>query len=84
MQSILTSVYNQTGENLEDLIARGYAESIENNDRNTRLQYEKMFLGKVVGDRINVEHSDDQQQMEFKQAAFAQAIAQITGISTKD
>ena len=84
VQSILTSVYNQTGENLEDLIARGYAESIENNDRNTRLQYEKMFLGKVVGDRINVEHSDDQQQMEFKQAAFAQAIAQITGIPKKD
>jgi hypothetical protein len=77
-------VYNETGEQLEDLIARGYAESIENNDRNTRLQYEKMFLGKVVGDRINVEHSDDQQQLEFKQTAFAEAIRQIAGINNKD
>jgi hypothetical protein len=84
VQSILTSVYNQTGENLEDLIARGYAESIENNDRNTRLQYEKMFLSKVVGDKINVEHSDDQQQLELKTAAFAQAIAQITGITANN
>jgi hypothetical protein len=84
IQSILTSVYNQTGENLEDLIAQGYAESIENNDSNTRLQYEKMFLGKVVGDRINVEHSDDQQQLEFKKTAFAEAIRQITGIPVKD
>ena len=84
IQSILTSVYNQTGENLEDLIAQGYAESIENNDRNTRLQYEKMFLGKVVGDRVNVEHSDDQQQLEYKQAAFVAAIGQLAGISVKD
>lgn len=84
IQSILTSVYDHTGENLEDLIAQGYAESIENNDRTTRLQYEKMFLGKVVGDRINVEHSDDQQQMEYKQAAFVAAMGQLAGISAQD
>ncbi len=84
VQSILESVYNQTGEHLEDLIAQGYADSIEHNDRNTRLQYEKMFLGKVVGDRVNVEHSDNQDQLEFKKNAFAEAIRQIAGIKATD
>jgi hypothetical protein len=82
IQSILTSVYSHTGENLEDLIAQGYAESIENNDRNTRLQYEKMFLGKVVGDRVSVEHSEDPQQLEHKQAAFREALAKLNEIAS--
>jgi hypothetical protein len=49
--TILESVEKYAGEKFEDLLAQGYVESIQQRDKATRLQYEKMFLGKVVADK---------------------------------
>lgn len=49
--TILQSVEKYTGEKFEDLLAQGYHESIVAKDKQTRLQYEKMFLSKVVADK---------------------------------
>lgn len=62
-QSILNAVFEKTGERFENLLAQGYHESIQNNDKVTRLTYEKLFLSKVVSDRVDVslnEVSDEQ------------------------
>jgi hypothetical protein len=53
----LASIESHTGEPLEDLLAQGYYESIVNRDKQTRLQYEKMFLSKVVADKVEVDHT---------------------------
>lgn len=51
--SILRAIELKTGDTFENLLAQGYLESIENRDRQTRMQYEKLFLSKVVSDRID-------------------------------
>lgn len=52
--SILESIEKYTGENLGDLLAQGYREAIETNDKPTRLKYETLFLSKCVADRIDI------------------------------
>lgn len=55
--TILASVERYAGQRFEDLLAQGYVDSIQADDKPTRLQYEKMFLNKVVADRSQVEHT---------------------------
>jgi hypothetical protein len=78
-QSLLASRESHTGEPLEDLLAQGYYESIVNRDKQTRLQYEKMFLSKVVADRVNMEITENSDLIEAKKQAFDEAIAKLTG-----
>ena len=54
-QSILEAVKKETGKNFETLLAKGYHDSILHNDKQTRLQYEKMFLSKVVADKSEID-----------------------------
>jgi len=53
--TILEAVKNQTGQNFEQLLAQGYHSAIINDDKPTRLQYEKMFLSKVVADKQEID-----------------------------
>lgn len=53
--AILQAIEVKAGETFEDLLAEGYLTSIQNNDKATRLQYEKLFLSKVVADRADVD-----------------------------
>jgi hypothetical protein len=55
--SILDSVEKYAGEKFEDLLAQGYVDSIKQRDKSTRLQYEKMFLSKVVADKQEIDHT---------------------------
>jgi len=82
-QSLLAAIEQTTGDSLENLLAQGYHDSIIGSDKQTRLQYEKMFLGKVVADKVSMDINENQDNIEAKQAAFAEAIAQIAGIAKK-
>lgn len=53
--TILESVEKYCGQKFEDLLAQGYFDSIQNNDKPTRIQYEKMFLNKVVADKAEMD-----------------------------
>ena len=77
--TILTSVEHYTGERFEDLLAQGYAEAIDNRDTMVRLAYEKMFLSKVVADKIEMDISESEASMAAKQAAFQAALLRIAG-----
>ena len=77
-QTLLASIESHTGEPLEDLLAQGYYESIINRDKQTRLQYEKMFLSKVVADRVSMDITEHTDILEAKKAAFADAVAKLT------
>ena len=82
-QSLLAAIENTAGDSLENLLAQGYYDSIVSSDKQTRLQYKKMFLGKVVADKVSMDITENQHNIEAKQAAFAEAIAQIAGIAKK-
>ena len=53
-KSILESIEKETGHAFVELLAQGYHRSILEEDKNTRLQYEKMFLSKVIADKVDV------------------------------
>jgi hypothetical protein len=82
-QSLLAAIESAAGDSLENLLAQGYYDSIVSSDKQTRLQYEKMFLGKVVAEKVSMDVSENHLSIEAKQAAFAEAIAQIAGIVKK-
>lgn len=46
------AIRKHTGEDFEELLAEGYNESIENNDIQTRLVYERLFLSKLMTDVV--------------------------------
>lgn len=62
--TILQSVEKYCGEKFEDLLAQGYFDSIKNEDKVTRLQYEKMFLNKVVADKSEVDLTSKGEQLQ--------------------
>ena len=83
-QQILASIMNETGLEFGTLLAQGYAESIQSNDRSTRLKYEQMILHKVVADRQEVEITDSQDAVAARQAAFAEALAALAGVKNEN
>jgi hypothetical protein len=75
--TLLVAIENTTGAPLEEHLAQGYSDSIQNNDKSTRLQYEKMFLSKVVADKISMDITESEDVIEAKKIAFQEVIAQI-------
>lgn len=49
-KDILESIHGETGRSFAELLAEGYHDCIREGDRVNRIQYEKMFLSKVVAD----------------------------------
>jgi len=76
--TILESIEKYSGEKFEDLLAQGYIDSITNDDRQMRIQYEKMFLGKVVADKVSLDITDNQDIIDARKQAFMDAIADLT------
>ena len=74
--SILDAVKKETGQNFETLLAKGYNESILHNDKQTRLQYEKMFLSKVVADKTEIDMTSNGQTL--------QAVFNFPGLELED
>ena len=80
---ILASIEVETGEEFGTLLAQGYAESIQSNDRATRLKYEQMILNKVVAEKVEVDVNESESAVERKQAAFQEVLRKLTGIDDK-
>ena len=62
--TILDAVKKETGKNFEVLLAQGYHDAILANDKPTRLQYEKMFLSKVVADKTEMDITSGGEQLK--------------------
>lgn len=75
--TILASIENTCGQPLEELLAQGYYESIQNNDKHTRIQYEKLFLSKVVADQVSVDVNEGERTLEAKRELFTRAVSDI-------
>lgn len=71
--TILASVERASGEKFEDLLAQGYWDSIQQGDKATRLQYEKMFLNKVVADRSQLDVTSDGERLAAPTIVFSAA-----------
>lgn len=80
-QAIIDSLENYLGHSYSDQLALNYLDALAHHDRNIRASYDRLFLGKIVADKVAVDVNESEDALEAKKAAFAEAIAQITGIS---
>lgn len=65
-------------------LMEGYQDSIVDNDRRSRMVYEKMILDKVATTLIEAEITDSEATIDAKQAAFRSALAAALGTQQKD
>lgn len=79
-QAIIDSLETHLGIPYEDQLALNYLDALQQNDRTLRASYDRLFLGKIVADKVDVTVTESADALATKQAAFAEAIAQITGI----
>ncbi len=65
-------------------LMEGYQDSILDNDRRSRILYEKMILDKVATTLIEAEITDSEATIDAKQAAFRSALAAALGSEQRD
>lgn len=83
-KAILEEAERVLGKPFITSLLEGYQDTIINNDTKHRTVYERMLLDKVASNLFDVEVSDSEDVLAAKQAAFAEAIAQITAIPPRD
>jgi hypothetical protein len=83
-KAILEEAERVLGKPFITSLLEGYQDTIINNDTKHRTVYERMLLDKVASNLFDVEVSDSEDVLAAKQAAFAEAIAQITAIPARD
>jgi hypothetical protein len=81
IETVLRSIDNTCGRPFSELLAEGYYKAIVDDDRRLRFEYERMFLAKVVADRLDVDVTDTADIVQAKQAAFAEAIAHLSQLA---
>ena len=79
--TLIRAIEDHGGRPFEELLAEGYIDSIDQNNRKLRIEYERLFLGKVLSDRVAVDVTESQDIIEAKKTAFATALAKLTGIT---
>lgn len=72
--TLLKAIEDKSGKPFEEHLAEGYNETILNNDKKMRIEYERMILGKVVAEKMAVEVSESEDAIEAKQQAFFEAL----------
>ena len=81
---ILASIETETGLEFGTLLAQGYAEAIQTNDRATRLKYEQMILNKVVAEKVEVDVGESESALERKQLAFRDIMLKLSASDDRD
>lgn len=80
-QDLLEAAEAKLGRPFVESLVEGYVKSIDENNNKLRVIYEKMIIDKVIADRQQVEVTESADAVEAKKAAFAQALAKITGLN---
>ena len=79
--TLIQAIETKNKKPFEELLAEGYYNTILERNNKMRLEYERMFLGKVVSDKVQVDVNDSEDAIAAKQAAFAAALADLTGLN---
>ena len=82
-RTLVEAIEQESGKPFEQMLAEGYQDAVLNGDTKTRLEYERMILGKVVSDRVAVETDESEDSVQAKAKAFAEAMAALATKDTK-
>ena len=84
IEDLMAQIELQSGETYDQLLAKNYVSAIARSDWGGVRDYDKAFMNKMIADKQEVTTVESTEAIEQKQAAFAEAIRQITGITTKN
>ena len=80
-RTLVEAIEAESGKPFEQMLAEGYVDAVHNNDHKTRLEYERMILGKVVSDRTAVEVFESEDVATQKAEAFAQSLLALNTVT---
>jgi len=83
-QALIDQAQATLGKSFIVSLMEGYQDSILDNDRKSRILYEKMILDKVATTLIEAEITDSEAAIDAKQAAFRAALAAAMGQARED
>jgi len=82
IKNLLESLDKHTGgQDYEDLLVQDFLAARNNSDTNLTLKYHNLILNKVMNSLARIEVTDSKDAIEQKQAAFAEALAKLVGVS---
>ena len=83
-RTLVEAIEQQSGRPFEEMLAEGYQTAVRAGDSKTRLEYERMILGKVVSDRTAVEVTNTEEDAVTKAEAFAEALGSLVTVRPRD
>jgi hypothetical protein len=83
MDTLLTTLDQTLGRSYAEQIAINYTTAISRADWAGVRDYDRVLLGKVVADKLEVESTSNEDQVEAKAEAFAAALVALTHANTK-
>lgn len=84
IEDLMQNIENIAGRPYGELLAENYVSAIQRSDWNGVRDYDKAFMNKMIAEKVEVDVGHTEDVIAQKQAAFAAAIAQITGINTNN
>ena len=84
IEDLMAQIELQSGESYDQLLAKNYVSAIARSDWGGVRDYDKAFMNKMIADKTEVTTIESEDTIAQKQATFAEAIRQITGITTKN
>ena len=83
IEELMATIHTTAGRPYGEILAQNYVAAIQREDWMGVRDYDKAFMNKMIADKTEVEVRDSADTVAQKSAAFAEAIAQITGLNKK-
>ena len=78
---LLEQVYKQSnGQNYEELLIQDFLDARNGHNKELLHKYHNLILSKVMNSLAKVEVNESADAIESKKAAFAEALAKLTGV----
>jgi hypothetical protein len=80
VEGLLQQVYAQSkGSDYEEILVKDFLAARQSGDGQLLLKYHNLILNKVMNSLAKIEVTDSADAIEAKKAAFAEALAKLTG-----
>ena len=81
VDGLLAQVYKQSnGQDYEELLIRDFIDARDSHNKELLLKYHNLILNKVMNSLAKIEVNEGSDAVEAKKAAFAEALAKLTGV----
>ena len=80
VKHLLETLYQKTGQSYEEILMEDFLQARMNNDGHLVNKYHNLLGNKLFSTLNTIEVTDSQESVDAKKAAFADALAAMTGI----